>query len=74
MNRRSSRPLRGTGEREKEIQTVTAIYRATGALEAARRRINHDTMQANKALESLPHTPARETLLWFSGMLLRRNY
>jgi len=73
MNRRAAEPLRTKAEREHEVKAVTTIYSSTGAIEAARRKIQHDTMQAGAALKSLPKSQARESLLWFAEMLLKRN-
>lgn len=66
--------LRTKTERQREIRNVTAIYASTGAIEAARKRIQHDTLQAEKALRLLPKGQTRENLLWFSQMLLKRNF
>lgn len=73
MYRQRHRPMRTKGERHREVRTVTAIFHATGALDAARASIRRDTRKAESALEELPKNHARDTLHWLSQMLLRRS-
>ncbi len=56
-----------------EVKRITAIYRATGALDFARQRIRRDTERALRALSPLPESPARATLIWLAEMLVRRS-
>ena len=74
MNRKSGRPLNSGKGRKKEVHAITAIYNSTGAIDAARTMIHHDTRKAEAALKSLPKSTAKESLLWFSEMLLKRNH
>jgi geranylgeranyl diphosphate synthase, type II len=73
MHRKLSPPLTAASKKN-EIRLVTAIYYKTGAIADARKRIENDTRRAEAALNTLPESSARETLLWLSNMLLQRNY
>ena len=73
MNRRSATSRLKSKDREMEIRNVASIYLSTGAIDSARKQIQKDTSKARAALRSLPASTGRETLLWFSEMLLSRN-
>ncbi len=69
-----NRKQRGTPQSTtKEVRCVTEIYTSTGAIAAARSRVRHDTVRAGRALEVLPDSQGRQTLLWLSQMLLDRR-
>lgn len=74
MKRRYMPPLRTRTERTKEVRTIATIYAASGAIETARQHIRKDTEQAVAALESLPESSARSTLVWLSQMLVKRSF
>ncbi|MBX2992687.1 MAG: polyprenyl synthetase family protein [Bacteroidetes bacterium] len=73
MKRRLSSPVFSVEERRNEVRRIADIYRATGVIEAARVRVRRDTQRAEEALRILPRCRAKETLLWFSQMLLMRK-
>lgn len=73
MNRRSSTSRFNSKEQAVEVRNVASIYLSTGAIEAAREQIQADTLRAREALRPLPVGKGRETLLWFSEMLVARN-
>ena len=62
------------GTSRKNIPLVRGIYEKYGVLELAKQSIDKDIRQANLQLEKLRDTPAREMLLWFSTMLLNRQF
>lgn len=73
MNRWSTSSPFDSKAQAVEVRNVAAIYFSTGAIEAARKQIQRDTLRARAALKTLPASRGRETLLWFSEMLLSRN-
>ncbi len=73
MKQRFSSPASTADERRNEVRRIANIYRATGVMEAARERVRRDTQRAETALRMLPQSRAKETLLWFSQMLLKRK-
>lgn len=66
--------IKNKGTSRKNIPLVRAIYEKYGVLELAKQSIDKDIRQANLQLEKLRDTPAREMLLWFSTMLLNRQF
>jgi geranylgeranyl diphosphate synthase, type II len=74
MHRKSSGEILSPADKKCEVQSVKAIYQSTGTLDTARKLIRHNTRLANAMLQLLPPRPGRETLLWFSNMLLQRNF
>lgn len=70
INRKRTGKPRTTTE---EVRRVTEIYESTGAIAAARARVRQDTTRAVKALETLPDSRGRASLLWLSHMLLDRR-
>ncbi len=74
MNRRSAASHLNPKEQKAEIRSVTSIYLSTGAIEAAKNQIQKDTSKARMALRSLPAGRGRDALLWFSDMLVSRNF
>jgi geranylgeranyl diphosphate synthase type II len=64
----------GTRGRHTLVEKVTAIYRACGTIEAARKQIKIETDAGIRALQSLPSSDAREMLQWFSEKLVQRTF
>lgn len=56
-----------------EIPTFREIYRNTGAIDEARRRITKDIRAAQEQLGRLPKSDDREMLQWFSELLRERS-
>ena len=50
------------------------IYYHTGAIDAARRRIERDIAQAKRELHGLPSSGAKAMLVWLADMLLHRTF
>jgi geranylgeranyl diphosphate synthase type II len=50
------------------------IYYHTGAIDAARRRIERDIGQAKQELHRLPSSDAKAMLVWLTDMLLHRTF
>ncbi len=67
-------PRRSHTERAEEIRRITALYRSSGAIAEARRRIASDTRRAVAMLQALPDSRARGSLAWIAHILLKRNY
>lgn len=74
MHRKTFPPPRTATARKREVRRIAAIYRETGAIAAAQRKIHDDTRRAEAALASLPASRSRDTLHWFSHMLLTRQF
>ncbi|HWP83038.1 MAG TPA: polyprenyl synthetase family protein [Bacteroidota bacterium] len=62
------------GVSRKQIKDFQRIYRETGAVDAARRRIEEDITAAKDVLEILQAGRARAMLAWFADMLLHRQF
>jgi len=58
---------------KEHVEIITSLYERLGILEIAREHIRRNTDDALDALKVLPHTEAREMLVWFAEMLLRRE-
>lgn len=56
------------------VRDVTAIYKRSGAIEAARREIRNETTAGLRALHLLPASGARMMLQWFSEKLVQRTF
>jgi len=74
MRRKHPHPLRPRPARAKQVRTIAAIYKATGAIDEAQRRIHRETHQALRALTALPAGKARSTLTWLAQMLVKRHF
>ncbi len=59
--------------RTRLVERVTEIYRKTGALEDARRRIQQHTDQALTSLGPLRETPGGSALVWLADKLVDRS-
>ncbi|MBI5464647.1 MAG: polyprenyl synthetase family protein [Ignavibacteriales bacterium] len=57
----------------RSVEAVRRIYYATGAIDAARRLVERNTVAAHRALKSFPNSPARGMLAWFTDQLLHRT-
>lgn len=71
------RIVSGNGMRPKtddEILEIKGIYESYGIITAAQNEIEHYTNEANKHLGILPESSAKKMLVWFSQMLLSRNF
>lgn len=66
--------IRNKGVKPGLIPKYRRIYLETGALAAARRRIELDITKAKHELRRLPATSARSMLSWFADMLLNRTF
>jgi geranylgeranyl diphosphate synthase, type II len=66
--------VENNGTSRRMIPVFRRIYTETGAIGAARCRIEQDITRAKKELHRLPATRARAMLAWFADMLLNRTY
>jgi geranylgeranyl diphosphate synthase type II len=66
--------VKNHGTSRRLIPTYRRIYIETGAIDAARRRIEKDIIRAKKELHKLPASRAQAMLVWFADMLLNRTY
>jgi len=66
--------VRNNGGSRRLISTYRRIYFETGAIDAARRRIEKDISRAKRELHKLPASRAQAMLVWFADMLLNRTY
>lgn len=57
-----------------EVQMFRDIFRRTGALDAARRRIERDIHSAQRALSALPKSRDRDMLVWLADLLKVRTH
>ncbi len=57
-----------------EASTFRDIYRRTGVVDDARRRIDRDIRTAQRALTALPSSPDREMLVWFADLIRVRTF
>lgn len=55
-----------------DVRGVSDIYHRSGAVEAARRQIQHDTRRAVGSLRTLPRNDAVRMLQWFAEQLVSR--
>jgi geranylgeranyl diphosphate synthase type II len=69
-----ARVVRNKGGSRRLIPTYRRIYFETGAINAARRRIENDIKKATRELHKLPASRARMMLAWFADMLLNRTH
>jgi|WetSurMetagenome_2_1015567.scaffolds.fasta_scaffold243811_2 geranylgeranyl diphosphate synthase, type II len=67
------RPM-SPGKEQQMVREVTAIYKASGVLDAARREIVRETAAGMRALRTLRPGTARAMLEWMSAMLVQRTY
>ncbi len=66
--------VRNRGVSADRVPDYRRIYQETGAIAAARCRIEEDITKAKRELTKLPSSDAREMLGWFADMLLNRTY
>jgi geranylgeranyl diphosphate synthase type II len=66
--------VKNNGGSRRLIPTYRRIYFETGAIDAARRRIEKDISRAKRELHRLPASRAQAMLAWFADMLLNRTY
>ena len=66
--------VRNKGGSRRLIPAYRRIYFETGAIDAARRRIEKDISRAKRELHRLPASRAQAMLAWFADMLLNRTY
>ncbi|HTY38401.1 MAG TPA: polyprenyl synthetase family protein, partial [Bacteroidota bacterium] len=66
--------IRNKGCEARLIPEYRRIYQETGAIAAARSRIDRDITKAKRELRRLPASRARLMLEWFADMLLNRTY
>ncbi len=66
--------IKNKGTSKKNVHLVKEIYERYGIIELAKQSIDKDIRQANLQLEKLRDTQAREMLLWFSTMVLNRQF
>lgn len=64
----------GPKRRKQLVRKVTAMYKRSGAVAAARHQISIETDAGLRALRSLPASEARSMLQWFSGKLVQRTF
>jgi hypothetical protein len=57
-----------------EAPAFREIFRRTGALDDARRRIDRDIRTAQRALGALPGSPDRDMLVWFADLIRVRTF
>ncbi len=62
------------GTSKKNIPTVKEIYERYGIIALAKQSIDKDIQRANLQLRKLRDSTAREMLLWFSDMVLNRQF
>lgn len=62
------------GVSRRKIKEFQRIYDETGAIESAKTWVARDLAVAQRELDHLPKSPAREMLYWFTDMLLHRTY
>lgn len=60
-------------KKEKDILKIKEIYEKNGVIDAAKSEIEKYTKLANESLGKIKSRKAREMLMWFSYMLLKRN-
>ena len=61
------------GVPKSKVPRIRAIYQSTGAVDAARKRIENDIDEAKRQLRRLRSSEATSMLHWFSDMLLNRK-
>ena len=66
--------VKNNGGSRRLFSTYRRIYFETGAIDAARRRIEKDIRRAKRELHKLPKSRAQAMLAWFADMLLNRTY
>jgi geranylgeranyl diphosphate synthase type II len=67
------RVISGRGVTRKEVGTVKRIYEKHGAVECAKKEVRKHVIEAQRALESLQPSSARDMLHWLAGMLQDRS-
>jgi geranylgeranyl diphosphate synthase type II len=60
-------------KKESDILKIKEIYEKHGIIDSARKEIEIYTKLANESLRKIKNKKAREMLMWFSYMLLKRN-
>jgi geranylgeranyl diphosphate synthase type II len=74
-DRQTLRKIMANGRATKAmVRECRRIFRTTGAIDAAGQRIRADIAEAKRHVERLKPSEAREMLLWFTDMLLNRQY
>jgi geranylgeranyl diphosphate synthase type II len=66
--------VRNKGVPRRMVPAYRRIYYNTGAIDAARRRIEHDIGRARKELHRLPPSGAKSMLIWLTDKLLYRTF
>jgi geranylgeranyl diphosphate synthase, type II len=66
--------VKNNGAPRRLVPSYRRIYVETGAIDAARRRIEKDIATAKRELHKLPASRAQAMLAWFADMLLNRTY
>ncbi len=66
--------LLNNGTTKKNISHVREIYKKYGVLELAHNFVTKDITKANQELQKLRNPKAKETLYWFSEMVLGRKF
>ena len=66
--------MRNGGVSRKRVKEFQRIYRETGAMDSAQKKIARDIADAKLELQRLPDSRARGMLYWFTEMLLHRTY
>ncbi|HEX2786988.1 MAG TPA: polyprenyl synthetase family protein [Ignavibacteria bacterium] len=59
---------------ETDVNKIKAIYKKYGVIEDAKKKIEHYTTKANNYLDIISNEEHKKQLLWFSSMLLSRNF
>jgi geranylgeranyl diphosphate synthase type II len=59
---------------EKDVLKIKNIYKKYGVIEDAKKKIEYYTTKANNHLDIIPNEEHKKQLLWFSSMLLSRNF
>ncbi|MEO6696182.1 MAG: polyprenyl synthetase family protein [Ignavibacteria bacterium] len=59
---------------DEKINEIKNIYEKYSVIESAQKEIEKYTMQADKYLNALPESEAKERLKWFSKMLMGRSF
>ena len=56
-----------------EVENARQMFEKHGVLENARSQVEHYCLQATECLTPLPDSDARQMLIWFASMLMRRE-
>lgn len=64
----------GTDVSDNDVARVKEIYNKYDVIDDAKKRIEHYTQKANGYLDVIKNEEQKQQLLWFSDMLLSRNF